>query len=158
MHTRFHTRLMLIGLCLMLSAKAADASADESLLVIVHPSVKADALSGDSLSAIFTLTKRTWSDGRTIIPYNHDPGTKPRVLFDRVVLDFTEQQSARFWIDFRIRGGGSPPRRVPSSALMVRVVARLPGAIGYVPYGTPVDGTRVVARITNGRVLPGGER
>lgn len=158
MYTRFHTRLMLIGLCLMLRVDAAEASADDSLLVIVHPSVKEGALSGDSLSAIFTLTKRTWSDGRTIIPYNHDPGTKPRLLFDRVVLAFNPQQSARFWIDYRIRGGGSPPRRVPSSALMARVVARLPGAIGYVPYGTPLEGARVVAQISNGRLQQVGER
>lgn len=154
MRSALHARLLWIGLGLMLSGRPASAASDETLLVIVHPSVVEQTWSEDDLSAIFTLTKRAWSNGQAIIPYNYDAGNKLREVFDRVVLNFTEEQAARFWIDFRIRGGGAPPRKVPNVATMVRVIARLPGAIGYVPAGAPTEGTKVVAKIENHKVLP----
>lgn len=153
MHRSSHIRLLLLSVCLLWVGRAVEASSDDALLVIVHPSVSEETWSKDSLGAIFTLSRRDWSNGRTIVPYNYEPGNALRTQFDRTVLGFNEQQSARFWIDFRIRGGGLPPRRVPSVALMVRVIAHLPGAIGYVPAGTVTEGTRVVARIANNQVM-----
>lgn len=150
---RLHTPLFWIALGFVLSGEPARAG-DDGLLVIVHPSVKVDTLSADSLSAIFTLTKRAWSGGGTIIPYNYDTGSKVREYFDRVVLNFTPAQAARYWVDYRIRGGGSAPPKVPNVSLMVRVIAHLPGAIGYVPIGTPTEGAKVVARIQNDKVIP----
>jgi ABC-type phosphate transport system substrate-binding protein len=152
-----HAWLLWTALGMLLSGGSA-AAGDEGLLVIVHPSVKVDSLSADSLSAIFTLTKRAWGGGGTIIPYNYDSSSKVREQFDRVVLNFTPAQAARYWVDYRIRGGGSAPPKVPSISLMVRVIAHLPGAIGYVPVGTPLEGTKVVARIMNDRVVPVGGR
>jgi hypothetical protein len=43
---------------------------------------------------------------------------------------------------------------VPDEALMVRLVARLPGAIGVVSRSAVKGDVRVVARISKGQVLP----
>lgn len=153
-----HVWLLGIGLALALSSRATSVAEDDTLLVIVHPDVNAGPLSGDSLGAIYTMAKRGWPGGQNIVPYNYDPNSKLRIVFDQVVLGLDPGQSARFWVDHRIRGAGSPPRRVPSVALMVRVVSHLSGAIGYVPAGTPTTGTKVVARISNNRVQPVSER
>jgi hypothetical protein len=48
---------------------------------------------------------------------------------------------------------GDSPRKVPSVALMLRVVAKLPGAIGYVPESMVTPDVKIVARVKDGRVL-----
>ena len=153
-----HVWLLGVGLALALSSRAPSAAEDDTLLVIVNPGVTAGGLSGDNLGAIYTMARRGWPGGLNVIPYNYDPSNKLRIRFDQVVLGMSPDQAARFWVDHRIRGAGSAPRKVPSVALMVRVVSQLAGAIGYVPAGTPTAGTKVVARISNNRVQPVNER
>jgi ABC-type phosphate transport system substrate-binding protein len=123
------------------------------LLVIAHPGVPVEQLSRDELAAIFTLSHRRWGSGAPIVPFNADPKAPNRELFDRTVLGMSPDAAARFWVDFRVRGQGTAPRTVPTSTLMARVIARLPGSIGYVPATEPVSGVRVVARVVGGRVL-----
>lgn len=69
--------------------------------------------------------------GRKLIPFNHPPKTAVRALFDRRVLDMTPDEVARYWVDQRIRGNVRPPRTVPRTELLKKVVAELPGAISY---------------------------
>ena len=69
-----------------------------------------------------------------------------------MVLDLEPDEMARYWIDARIRHGEEAPRTVASS-LLVRVVARLGGSIGYVPAGEALSGVKIVARIERGRVV-----
>jgi hypothetical protein len=38
---------------------------------------------------------------------------------------------SQFWIERRIRGLPGPPRSVDSLSLLLRLIARLPGGIGY---------------------------
>lgn len=141
------TWLLWIGLALAWSLAASVGAEDETLWVIVHPSVPAAELTPDQLTAIFTLSQRVWPGGQSVIPYNYDPANSLRQRFDRLVLGMDSDEVARFWIDRKIRGQGDSPRKVPSVALMVRIVANLPGAIGYVPAGTPATGTKVVAQV-----------
>jgi hypothetical protein len=134
------------------------AAEDETLVVIVHPSVRTGDLSMDELVAIFTLSERTWPGGQTIVPFNYAPHASWRDSFDRMVLGMTADEAAHFWIDRRVRGGGDAPRKVTTVALMVRVVAALPGAIGYVPASAPITGVKVVARVSGGKILRMGGR
>lgn len=73
--------------------------------------------------------------GNVAIPLNHPPRAPDRVIFDRVALGMSADEIARYWVDQKIRGSGSPPRTVDSVSLLLRVIARLPGAIGYVREG-----------------------
>ena len=61
---------------------------------------------------------------------------------------------ARFWLDRRVRSGSPPPRQAPDPVMIARLVAKLEGAIGYVPESLVARDVRVVARIRNGKVLP----
>jgi ABC-type phosphate transport system substrate-binding protein len=126
----------------------ADTRADDQrLAVIVHPKTPVSSLSEDELVAIFTMSQRRWSDGETI-------GTSTRVYFDDAVLGMSPDQAARFWIDRRIRDGGSSPLKTPNATTMLKVVASLARSIGYVPEAQLGPGVKVVARVINGRVLP----
>jgi hypothetical protein len=91
------------------------------------------ALGAGEIEAIFTTRRLFRSDGRAIIPFNFPPRHPTRIAFDRAALHFEPDEVARYWIDRRIRGGHPPPRQVPDAQTMLRVVASLEDAIGYVP-------------------------
>ena len=70
--------------------------------------------------------------GTRLVPLNQPPGSAARVAFDRTLLGLEPDAIARFWIDQRIRGQGSAPRAIPNVALLLRVLAQLPGGVSYV--------------------------
>jgi hypothetical protein len=124
------------------------------LAVIVHPSNAASSLTAVEIESIFTSSRRHWPGGSSIAAFNYEPNDPLRVAFDRAVLRMGPDEVSRFWIDQRIRGRAGPPRQVSNPRLMVRVVARLSQAIGYVPVqdlGT--HGVKVVAYVRGGRVV-----
>jgi len=142
-------------------AGAATRAEDQRIAVIVHPSAPVSSLSHDDLVAIFTMSQRRWSNGDPIVVFNFNPATSTRVYFDQVVLGMSPDQTARFWIDRRIRDGGASPHKAPTPAIMLKVIAALAHSIGYVPEAQVSPTVRVVARVINGRVQPekkGSER
>lgn len=143
-------------LCLLVAAVLTTAhgfASDPSLAVIVHPDVDVRQLNDVELEAIFLTDRRYWSGTKSIIPFNEPPRSDHRVLFDRVVLRMDPDTIARFWLDRRVRSGNPPPRQAPDSMTVTRLVAKLPGAIGYAPESMVTHDVRVVARIKNGKVL-----
>lgn len=82
--------------------------------------------------------------GRVTMPFNHPPRTPDRVAFDKLVLRMAPDEVARYWIDQRIRGGRPPPRTTDSATLLLRLVARLPDALGYVREGFESPGLKVL--------------
>ena len=126
----------------------------DSLAVVTHPSVGISRLNDEELEAIFLTNRHYWSGTRSIIPFNLPPHSEERVYFDQVVLRMDPDSVARFWLDRRVRSGSPPPRQAPDPAMVARLVAKLEGAIGYVPESLVAHDVRVVARIRNGKVLP----
>jgi ABC-type phosphate transport system substrate-binding protein len=127
---------------------------EENLVVATHPSVGVARLGDEELEAIFLTNRHYWSGTRSIIPFNLPPHSDERVHFDRVVLRMDPDTVARFWLDRRVRSGAPPPRQAPEPGTVVRLIAKLEGAIGYVPESIVTPDVRVVARIRNGKVLP----
>ena len=72
-------------------------------------------------------------DGVRLIPFNYPPEHALRQRFDLLVLELRPSEIGRYWIDRRIRGEGYPPRTLPRPDVLKAVVARLRGAIGYLP-------------------------
>jgi hypothetical protein len=71
--------------------------------------------------------------GSRLVPFNYAPEHPVRRVLDTSLLGLPPDQVSAYWIDRRIRGEGLPPRTVPSPLIMRAVVAKLPGAIGYLP-------------------------
>ena len=128
-------------------------ASDPPLAVIVHPDVEVKQLNDVELEAIFLTERRYWSGTKAIIPFNLPPRSTDRALFDRVALRMEPEAIARYWLDRRVRSGSPPPRQAPDPMTVSRLVAKLPGAIGYVPESSVTSEVRVVARIRNGKVL-----
>jgi hypothetical protein len=123
------------------------------LVVVVHPSVPRTTIDELELEAVFLTSKRFWGGSQAIMPFNLAARSEERVLFDRAVTRMEPDEVGRFWLDRRVRGGPPPPRQVPDPLTVVRLVARLEGAIGYAPVGVPLADVRVVARIRDGKVV-----
>lgn len=140
-------RALLAGAGAALSSAVVPlAYATPNLVVIVHPGTK-DSVSDDDLQAIFTTRKQNWSDGSRIVPFNFPPKHELRVAFDQAVLHMSPDDVARYWIDRRIRGGNPPPKQVPTASMIVKLVERLEGSIGYVPEASVTAGVRVARRL-----------
>lgn len=153
--------IILLGLALTTTTPGATLAQQPTppLAVIVHPATAVTNLNRNRIAALFSMTQQRWGDGRKVVPLNYSARHPVRVTFDRAVLGMDPDEVARFWIDRRVRGQGTAPRTVSSPKLMARVVAKLPGAIGYVPVADNVAGAKEVARIVDGRVVaPGGGR
>lgn len=123
-----------------------EARAGADLSVIVHPS-NHERLSLPEIAAVFTTRKQSWSSGKKIMAFNFPAKHEVRVAFDREVLRMSPDEVARYWIDRRIRGGNPPPKQVNSAQIIVRLVAKLEGAIAYVPRGLVDDSVRVLTNV-----------
>jgi hypothetical protein len=150
------THLISLLACTLLIAElcAPARASDQALMVIANANAGVRTISRDELEAIFALSRRSWPNGTRIVVLNLESGTPERTHFDHAVLGMPPDRVARFWIDRRTRGGGDAPRRVPSAALMMRVIPALAGSIGYAPEAPLTPGMKRIARIVNGSVVP----
>jgi hypothetical protein len=114
-----------------LVAPSALAQAAPRLVMIVAPDSPLQNLELAVLARLFGGDPVADPGGRSLIPFNHPPRTPDRVLFDQRVLGMQPDEVAKYWIDRRIRGQSGPPRTATSLRMLVGVVSKLPGAIGY---------------------------
>lgn len=148
--------LALAALAVVMVAGAGDGVAggdDDVELVVIVASANTQAVSPSELEAWFLRKERRWPNGDVLVPINAPPDTPPRRVFDRAALKMSPEESARYWLDQRIRSGDSAPREVGDAALVVKLVAKLPGAIAYVAATQELAGVRVVARVRRGAVV-----
>jgi hypothetical protein len=111
---------------------ASAAPAAEALAIVTARDAQLDGLSLYQLKRVYLGDKMQGPGGQVILPLNRDPRGAERIGFDRSVLDMSPEQVARYWIDRKIRGQSAAPKAVDPAPLIQRVIARLPGAIGYV--------------------------
>lgn len=121
------------ALCLGVRQASAEPEPIRLVVVVAKTSELRD-LPLNELRSIYRGKARS-GGGQTLIPFNHPAGSQDRIGFDRTVLHMSPEEVGRYWVDQKIRGGASPPRSVESVALLVRLLAKLPGAIGYVRAG-----------------------
>lgn len=138
-----------------LSATSPADSGPVTLVVVVGPSSAWDDVSMNTLRNVFSGETVEDPSGQKLVPFNQPPHTPDRVGFDRVVLDMSPDEVARYWIDRKIRGHSGPPRTIDNTALLKRVVARLPGAISYVKR-EEADSTVKVLKLDGKRPLDPG--
>jgi hypothetical protein len=120
-------------------AAAQPRSTSNRIVVIVAASFSLRDVSKALLRRIF-LGEPSLHEGTKLVPITAPTGDVMRVAFDRAALGFTQSDSGRYWVDRRIRGQGLPPRSIPNQPLVRAVVAKLPGAVGYIS-ATQLDAT-----------------
>lgn len=114
-----------------LGGKAVRAGDYVRLAVIVAAQSPVVELELGVLRRLFGGDPWTDSSGRALVPFNHPPRTPDRIGFDQRVLGMSSEQVAKYWVDRKIRAQPGPPRTVSSLRMLIGVVSKLPGAIGY---------------------------
>jgi hypothetical protein len=146
-------RIALVVAVLASTAAAHPASgAPEDELVVIVNVANTESISASQLESVFLRKENHWSNGDQVVPFNLPPESKVRLTFDRAVLGMSADETARYWLDQRIRSGITAPRELGDVSLIVRLVARLAGGIGYVPSSSDLRGVRVIARIRGDKV------
>ena len=136
-----------------ISDSPAGAASSVRLAVIANSGVPVHSLSAGEIASVFTRAMRNWKDGSLIRPLNLSPGTAERVEFDRVVLRMEPEQSAQFWVDRIVRGEETAPKAIAKQEILLRLVETTSGAIGYVADDKVSSTVRVLARISDGKVV-----
>lgn len=144
--------LLLLALVIALAPTTGSAAVD-TIVVIVHADNPVKTMSRAALRPLFQTNQTAWSGGGRVLPLNLPPADPTRKGFDSAVLGLDPDRVARYWIDRKIRGGSRPPKKIPNAALVVTVVSKKVGAIGYVPIAKATADVKVVAKIVGGRVV-----
>lgn len=132
-------RHLLLMSCLMMITAAATATTQSSygagdgrLAVIASKSFPADGISFGDLKRLY-LGSPTVLAGKKLVPLTYPRESAERQGFDEAVLGMSADEAGRYWIDRKIRGQSGPPKSVESSAVVLRVVSKVDGAVGFVP-------------------------
>jgi hypothetical protein len=147
MNRRAFLELCALVPALDVAMRTTSAVAGTKLCIVVNAANDVGRLGAGEIEAFFTTRKLDFPSGKRVIPFNFPPRHPIRDAFDRAALHLDPDEAARFWIDRRVRGGHPPPRQVPDVRTMIRVIASLEGALGYVRKEDVTDGVRVVAEI-----------
>lgn len=143
--TRVATNLGLHMTLTALWLVCASLARAEAIVVVVGKDSPVSELSIGDLQRIFLSLPMQNAHSVPFVPFNYPAKTTLRERFDSVVLGMSPQEVGRHWIDQKIRGHQSPPRTLPSPTLLCRLVARLPGAIAYIPASLLGPQCKVVA-------------
>jgi ABC-type phosphate transport system substrate-binding protein len=136
--------LRLIGLLVMLSA--VEVRADDAVFrIVVHQNNPIASITRAELSAIFMKRRRSWRDGREIVPVDQPAGSRVRERFSRAVHGKNVAYVTRYWQRLIFSGRGIPPRQLQNDAAVLELVKNNRDAIGYVARETPPgDGVKVI--------------
>jgi hypothetical protein len=110
-------------------------SADQAKLrlsVVVAKNLPLTDLSIKDLRNLYKGDKILGPNGKQLIPLALPIHSPERTAFDYAVLSMSPELVASYWIDRKIRGQSGAPKSIESSDLLLRVVSKLEGAVGFV--------------------------
>jgi len=116
---------------LLVLARIASADGKRLVVVVARTSVVTN-MSRLDLRRTFLGEPIVIGDVR-LAPFNAEPNSDERAGFDLSVFAMTPDQIGRFWVDRKVRGQGAAPRSLPAIHL-AKVIAKFPGAIGYLRF------------------------
>jgi hypothetical protein len=129
-------------------------AAKPALAIVVSRDSSIRDLSFYELKRAF-LGENVAAGGKRLIPLNFPPNSRERTAFDKVVLGMSQEEAARYWIDRKIRGQPGSPRAITPVEVLMKVVARLDGAVTYADPRDLNPGVKIVTIDGKGPEDPG---
>lgn len=126
---KFFACLRWCALALLLwcgSARAAD------FVVIVSARSSLTALRADQVAAIFLAQTGRFPNGGEAVALDLPVGSPLRAEFYNTVAARTPALMKAYWAKMVFTGRGQPPRELPSSAAVRKLVAENPAVIAYI--------------------------
>jgi ABC-type phosphate transport system substrate-binding protein len=115
-----------------------------ALAVVVNRDNPVTSLPVSEVQRIFKKQTRMWPHGEPVVPVEWDATAGIREEFSRRVLNRTVREMADFWVQQNITQGLTPPSTLKSARAILRFVASVPGAIGYVPAGEADETVKLI--------------
>ena len=122
---------------------AALGAVEDNVVLIGHPGLSRT----DQLTVQRVFSGRSVSlSQQPVVPFNLPAGHPVREQFLASMLGMNEGQYTGYWLVRRYVGKGTPPEEVRDVDEMLRMVASVPGAVGYVPASAVPQGANVIFR------------
>jgi ABC-type phosphate transport system substrate-binding protein len=131
-------------LAALLVLAAAPAVAEPLAIIVDRDNPKTD-LSAEELKSIYLGKRTEWSDGARAVPIDQDPSAATRAAFMGGVVGMNQAQFAQHWVDQQVRGAGSAPKVASSPASAMKLVAKVRGAVAFVPASMVDASVKVVS-------------
>ncbi|WP_159268629.1 substrate-binding domain-containing protein [Zhongshania aliphaticivorans] len=114
-------------------------NAEPSFVVVVNKTVPEARLTPVDLRAIFSIRKRSWSDGSPIRVFVLQESDSLHHQFCQSALHSYPYVLRDHWDRMTFSGTGVAPTVVKNQQEMVHMVVKTPGAIGYVHTSSILD-------------------
>jgi len=122
---------------------AAAAAAD--FIVVVNAGNRQAALPAAEISNMFLQKTHHWESGERVRPVDLPEGSAARASFSNSIHDRSTAAVKAYWQRMIFTGIDVPPPEKPTPGDVLAYVKANPGAIGYVPAGTPLpDGVKAL--------------
>lgn len=138
---------LLVAAIVLVSAPALQATEDPGFVVIVNKANPVRTMTVAELRRVFMKQTRMWPHAESIVPVDWDATSPIRETFSKQVLARSVREMADYWVQQSVTQGLTPPSTQRSTRALLRFVASVAGAIGYVPAGE-ADDTVLVIKIT----------
>jgi ABC-type phosphate transport system substrate-binding protein len=132
------TACLLLGLLLTVAVQAGE------LVVIVSARSAVTALRSEQVAELFLAESARFPDGSEATAVDLLPGDAQRDEFYLKVAKRTPALMKAYWTKRIFTGRGQPPRELPNSLAVRKLVAENPGMIGYVDRSTLDASVRAV--------------
>jgi ABC-type phosphate transport system substrate-binding protein len=116
-------------------------------VVIVNKANPVKTMTVVELRRIFMKQTRMWPHADSIVPVDWDATSPHREAFSKQVLARSVREMGDYWVQQSVTQGLSPPSTQRSARALLRFIASVSGAIGYLPPGD-VDDTVSVVKVT----------
>lgn len=128
------TRLIpsLASFCCAALLASTPARAAAEIVVIVSAKSPVSALRPDQVADIYLGQLASFPDGAQAVALDQQVGSAQRDEFYLKVAAKTPPLLKAYWSKMIFTGRGQPPKEVPNSAAVRKLVADNPGLIGYI--------------------------
>ena len=144
------TTCISLSLALAVLATAQDEAKKTAQYALVVNSANKCTETGEAAKAIikklFLKELTQWPDGLEAKPYAREGAAAEQVAFLKLVLGMSEAEVARHWLKMKNMNGTTPPKDVDSERMLLKHVAKTPGAFGIVKLDAAkgAEGVRVL--------------
>lgn len=104
----------------------------QEIVIIVNEQNPISELSDRQVENYFLKKVQQWPNGTPVRFFDQRDDRSEKKIFLNSVLKKSSREIELFWIGQKLYSGNSAPLQISSDAIMASMVARFPGAIGYV--------------------------
>ena len=121
----------------------------DSISVIVNAKNPVTNISLSEIREFFLKERTKWPSGEACIPLDLKISLIHRDIFLKKVINKTVGEFEEYWLNRKQTSGDYPPLKITSDYLMIKTVAKMKSAIGYIKSssanGSTSEGVKVVA-------------